>query len=560
MILEDLYEGFADLPSPLSGLGDLHWLALTVFLVALAGLGVWLLAFFGARWHLVDPPVGRAAARTLAWGMDALLIVAAVLFAAIPDLAPLAPELVLVLGAALVTVAGFSLHSRNEVLHVAAVSLLLSTVLVVGSLYPTDWWALPSEAVAFGLFEVDAFSQAFKLIFLVVAIAVVVGSAPTVRLYGNAGEYAGLLLLGTVGMMAVASSVDLVTLFVAVETTSLATFALAGYRKKDPASSEAATKFFLIGALSSAIFLYGISILYGFAGTVTFDGLSAAMGEVVASNPRASFNALVIFGLVFVIGGLAFKITAIPFHMWAPDVYDGSPAPVSAFLAAGSKKMGFAALFKILLLGLVAIRADWQVMVAGLAILTMTVGNVIALVQRDVKRMLAYSSIAHAGYILMAIPIGTALGIAGGVFHAATHAVMTAGAFLVVGALASAGLGHDLSDFRGLHRRAPLLALGMAVFVISLAGLPPLAGFASKFVLFASAVEAGGWLFWLAVAALANSGLSLYYYARIVRAMYFEEGEGEGGRIHVPRSVGVVVAASLAAVILFGVYPDPLVE
>ncbi|HEV8361449.1 MAG TPA: proton-conducting transporter membrane subunit, partial [Candidatus Thermoplasmatota archaeon] len=262
-----------------------------------------------------------------------------------------------------------------------------------------------------------------------------------------------------------------------------------------------------------------------------------------------------------------------PFHMWAPDVYDGAPTAVSAFLAAGSKKMGFAALFKVFLVGLLAVRADWMMLAGLVAIATMTLGNVLALTQTNMKRLLAYSSIAQAGYILIALPVAAAVpdatgqyALAGGIFHIITHAFMKAGAFIVVAALAAVGLSSRIDDFKGLSRRAPVMAFALAVFLISFAGIPPLAGFASKFVLFSGAVQASlvpnqGWLILLAIAGILNSAVSLYYYAKVVRLMYVEDPEPhQSHALRFPAAITASVAAALVAVVLIGLFPGPFIE
>jgi proton-translocating NADH-quinone oxidoreductase chain N len=278
--------------------------------------------------------------------------------------------------------------------------------------------------------------------------------------------------------------------------------------------------------------------------------------------------------VMFLFAGFAFKIAAVPFHMWAPDVYDGSPSTVSAFLAAGSKKMGFAALFKVFLVGLIAVRADWGLLVGIVAVVTMTLGNVLALNQTNIKRMLAYSSVAQAGYILIALPVAAAAldpstgqyALAGGIFHIITHAFMKAGAFVVVAALIAVGLSERIDDFRGLSRRAPLMAFAMAVFLVSFAGIPPLAGFASKFVLFSGAVYASltpenSWLIALAIAGILNSAVSLYYYAKVVRVMYVDEPlDHQRAPLRFPRAIMASVVVALAAVILIGLWPAPVIE
>jgi NADH-quinone oxidoreductase subunit N len=249
--------------------------------------------------------------------------------------------------------------------------------------------------------------------------------------------------------------------------------------------------------------------------------------------------------------------------MWAPDVYEGSPTPISAMLAAASKKMGFAAVFKVFLIGLLVSKTQWEEAAAVLAVLTMTVGNLVAVSQTNMKRMLAYSSIAQAGYILMVLPVGTEYAVAGGLFHILTHAFMKSGAFIVVAAMGAVAIGERLDDFKGLGRRAPWLAFAMTLFMLSLAGIPPLAGFASKFVLFSSAVYAASspgpeWLVWLAIAGVLNSALSLYYYARVIKYMYMVKGPED--RIVLKPIIKIAVAFAAIMVVLIGIYPDPVLN
>jgi NADH-quinone oxidoreductase subunit N len=272
---------------------------------------------------------------------------------------------------------------------------------------------------------------------------------------------------------------------------------------------------------------------------------------------------IVILGIGMIIVGIGFKIAAVPFHMWAPDVYEGAPTTITALLAAGSKKMGVAAFFKLFLVALLAYKADWDVAIGIIAILTMTVGNLVAIQQTSVKRMLAYSSIAQAGYILIAIPVATDYALAGGILHVITHAAMKSGAFFVLVALATAGLGERLGDFSGLNKRSPFLAFSMAIFVLSLAGIPPLAGFTSKFVLFSGAIfgasDGQGWLVWLAVAGVLNSALSLFYYARIIKVMYMNDAPVKA-KLMIPKSVKIAIGAALIATIVIGIYPEPFID
>jgi len=468
------------------------------------------------------------------------------------DLTPVMPEIILVIIAVLLP--AVYLVSRSDR---AAAGLALFGVgagIVITSQYLWDG----AQVIALeNLLQLDAFSALFKLVFLGVSLFVITASISYVKGRKHVAEYYTLVMLATVGMMLVAMATDLITLFVGIELAGLSSYALVAFRKRDRRGAEAATKYFVIGALSSAIALYGISLLYGITGTTNIADIGMVMGADADLNPA------VYLATIMLIAGFGFKVAIVPFHMWAPDVYEGAPTTITSLLAAGSKKMGLVALFKIFLIGMLAVKADWEMAVAIIAVVTMTVGNVLAVTQSSIKRMLAYSSIAQAGYILIALPIATDLALAGGVFHIITHAFMKGGAFLVVAGLSIHALGESLADYKGLAKRTPLTAFSMAILLFSLAGIPPLAGFASKFVLFSSAIDASvlpsdNWVVWLAVAGVLNSALSLYYYARVVKYMYFDEGPVE--KVVIPLPIAVAVLICVTATVIFGVFPDPVIE
>ncbi|MCS7198304.1 MAG: NADH-quinone oxidoreductase subunit N [Candidatus Bipolaricaulota bacterium] len=461
------------------------------------------------------------------------------------DVHSIAPELIVTLGAFVV------LFVRKHSPQIAVIGLLLALL---------SLFFLPQGEFFFGAWEIHAFAIFFKALFLVVALLVVLGSPGTLGAEREK-EYYALVLFATVGMLGVAGAKELITLFVSFELSSLSTYALAGYIKRDERSLEAATKFFIIGALSSALSIYGISLIYGATNTTFIQNLVALQSPDLEIALRA--------GLVFVLAGFGFKITVVPFHFWAPDVYEGAPAPVTALLAAGSKKMGFLALIKIFLMSLVALELEWGLLFGVLALLTMTVGNLLALVQSSVKRMLAYSSIAHAGYILIAFAVGTEYGLVGGLFHIVTHAVTTAGLFLIVALLAAKGLGEEYASYSGLNRRQPLVALVLLLSLLSLAGVPPLPGFQSKFVLFGSAVDAGlankSWLVLLAIAGVVNSALSLAFYARLIKVAYVDEPKRALANPHpealqIPPLLLVVLLLELLFIVVFAFQPNVLLE
>lgn len=404
----------------------------------------------------------------------------------------------------------------------------------------------------------DAFGGLFAIAMLIVAIMTTVGSFNYMKNQKNTAVYFSLILLSAIGMVFVAYSTDLVMLFVAWELMSIPTYILAGYMKKDPSSNEAALKYFLFGAVSSAIIIYGISIAYGLTG-------STNIGEVIQGfatlDPTMTPLALLAVGMF--IAGFGFKMGLVPFHMWLPDTYEGAPPTITALLAAGTKKAGFAALLRVVVMGAVALSIDWTFALGIIAVMTMTVGNIAAVMQKNLARMLAYSSIGHAGYILIGISIApfSAIGIQGSLFHILNHAVMKGAAFIAVaGIVSTLGVIH-LDKLKGLARRMPITSLGLVISLLALAGVPPLSGFWSKLILFGSAIDAGPiapWAPWIAIAAVLNSALSLAYYGWIIRKMYFE-GENEK-RVKEPRSIIAVMIFSIIFIVGVGVYPDPLIQ
>ncbi len=470
------------------------------------------------------------------------------------------PQLLLLLFALLMPALDYLFKDKKILSSIALVPLIAIAATLISWLF-LGWWS-PSESKIDLLSTDDEFSGLFMLVFVSVGIVVVLGSPEFIKNDRNHGEYYALILLAITGMTIVAEAEDLIALFVGLEIAGISSFALSGFRKSEKRSAEAATKYFIVGGFSSALTLFAISLLYGVAGTTNIQGI---YDELFAPSSAwiASSEPIVLLAVVLLFAGFGFKIAIVPFHMWAPDVYEGAPTPISGMLAAASKKMGFAALFKVFLVGLILSKTQWDEAAAVLAIITMTVGNLIAISQTSVKRMLAYSSIAQAGYILIVLPVATEYAVAGGLFHIITHAFMKSGAFLVLAAMGAVAVGERLDDFKGLGRRAPWLAFAMTLFLLSLAGIPPLAGFASKFVLFSSAVYASSvptyqWLIWLAIAGVLNSALSLYYYARVIKKMYMEKGPED--RIVLTPMLKMAVAVAAVMVVLLGVYPNAVID
>jgi len=472
----------------------------------------------------------------------------------------LLPQLLLVLFALILPALDYLFKDKRVLSLAALVPLVGIALALVGWLF-MGLWTFPRSGVPSAL-EVNLFSGLFMLVFVSVGIVVVLSSPEFISKERNQGEYYSLILLAITGMTVVAEAADLIALFVGLEIAGISSFALSGFKKREKRSAEAATKYFIVGGFSSALTLFAISLFYGVTGVTNISMMGPLLNNAFTNLDGSDSVALL--ATVLLLAGFGFKIALVPFHMWAPDVYEGAPTPISGLLAAASKKMGFAAFFKVFLIGIVISKTDWELAVAALAIITMTVGNLVAVSQTNVKRMLAYSSIAQAGYILIALPVGTQYAVAGGMFHILTHAFMKSGAFMVVAAMGACAIGEKLDDFKGLSRRSPFLAISMALFLLSLAGIPPLAGFASKFVLFSSAVYTSispgpHWLVWLAIAGVLNSALSLYYYARVIKYMYMEKAPDES-RVKTPPMMMLGILFAVAMTILLFLFADSVVN
>ena len=465
----------------------------------------------------------------------------------------LAPEIAVVATGLIILLIGvfMSPRAKNVLGYLATLGILAALALTIES--------FGTEATMFsGTLSIDALSQFFKLVFLAVSLIVSVAAIKYNENSDHTEEFYTLVLFATFGMMVVASANDLILLFCAFELASLATYALAGFEKQNPRSLEGAMKYFIIGSVSAALMLFGISFVYGATGTTSIP-MIAANSALLTENPIG------LVAVVLLIAGFGFKMALVPFHMWAPDTYQGSPSVVSALLAAGSKKMGFVAAFRVFILALAALQPDWQLAFTILAVVTMTFGNVVAVSQTSVKRMLAYSSLAQAGYIAMAFVVMTPMALTGGIFYALAHAFMKAGAFIAAGAVVwmvtkqrtgNLEVPDHLDSFRGLGKTMPFAALSMTIFVFALAGIPPTAGFMAKFVLFSSTIQAG--MTWLAVVAILNSALSLFYYARLVKYMYFLPPEGK--KIGMPLPFAAALLFAVAGVLAMGFWPEPFMQ
>ena len=465
------------------------------------------------------------------------------------------PE-ILVLIAALIAPLVFNITKKGSVVAIVSfVFVAIAALLVMVMMHTVTY------GTAFEMFEFDPFSSLMMLLFVAVTFLTIMVSPVHVETTKHCGEYYALICAIVAGMMFAVSATTLLGIFIGVEVVSISSYALVALKKNDPRASEAAVKYLIIGAFSTALTLLGMSMIYGVTGTLVIDKITVVIANEMV--PNWAF----ILGCIGMIAGYGFKIAAVPFHSWAPDVYEGASAPVSGFLATASKKMGFAVMFKIFfalfVLSNCVFIEEFQYVFAILAAITMTVGNLVAISQSNIKRMLAYSSVAQAGYIMIALAIMSQYATTGALFHMFTHVVMKGGAFIIVAALITAGLGEKIEDYKGLAKRAPLLAAAMMLFLFSLAGIPPLAGFTSKFVLFSGAIFIDGavsydWV-WLAFIAVINSAISLYYYARVVKAMYIEKPAVDD-KLSVPAPFMVAIALCVVGVIVLGVYPEILLD
>lgn len=414
-----------------------------------------------------------------------------------------------------------------------------------------------------GMLVISPLNSLFKIIVLALAFFTII-LARSERAFFNKAEYFAIILLATVGLMLLVESEELLMIFIGLELTGLSLYILTGFEKARRTSAEAALKYFLFGSMASAFTLFGLSLIYGIAGTTSLAAIAARLASI-------TIEPLLLAGIVMTLIGFAFKIAAAPFHLWAPDAYQGAPVSSAAFIASGSKVASFVVLGKILLTAFAGLHGDagWHAMAAGwtpiiavLSALSILIGNLAALAQKNVRRLLAYSAVAHAGYTLLGLIAGGRSGFSATLFYTTLYAVTLLGAFGVVLLVRRETGGDDLANFRGLSARAPLLAGSMAVFLLSLAGLPPLAGFFGKFYLFSAAVNAGNRhdLLWLVVLALFGSLISLYYYLIVLKAIFVERAEASGVTFHADFLSRLTIAFLAAAVLFFGIVPGSLLD
>lgn len=459
----------------------------------------------------------------------------------------LAPEIMVAALGLLVLATGLLLPSqaRKAVGYLATIGLMAVLITVI--------WTFDQELLLFfgGVYQIDMYANFFRILFLSAALLIFMVSARYADFFGNRkDEWFSFMLFATLGMMIMVAAGDLITVYVGLELMTVSFYILSAYLLDDKLSAEAGLKYLIIGAFSSAVLLFGMSLVYASSGTTVLAEIYRALGS--SSNQPA-----LLAGIVMLIAGLGFKISAVPFHMWTPDIYQGAPTPVTAYLSVASKAAGFAVLARIFLAAFPALTFDWHHILAVVAALTIIIGNLTALPQTNVKRLLAYSSIAQAGYILVGLVAANTYGIKGLLFYALLYVFSNVGAFGVVTAVEVEEGSAELESFNGLNHRSPTLAAVMTVCMLSLAGIPPMAGFAGKFYLFAGAIQAG--YLWLAFIGLLMSMISVYYYLNVAKAMYIGTGRRED-RVTVPLPVATALWICLLGTIFLGVYPGPLSE
>ncbi len=467
-----------------------------------------------------------------------------------------------------ITIPGFHLYSIGPelILTLTAIAILLLDALspsgrkaafpqlsllglAAAAVMTVLMWGLRGTDFA-GMIYVDNFTFFFYLIFILGTALTVMISRQYLEDYGkNLGEYYALLLFATVGMMLMAASAHLIMLFLGLEVMSIAVYVLAGLFREDPRSNEASLKYLILGSFSSAFLLFGMAFLYGAAGgTLYLDQLPKALMGHTFMRP------MTLLAMSLLLVGFGFKVASAPFHMWTPDVYEGAPTSVTAFMAVGVKAAAFAAFARVFFLAFLAMKLDWTMLLWVLAVATMTVGNVTAIVQTNIKRMLAYSSIAHAGYLLVALVAANQLGAVSLLYYLLAYTLMNLGAFgvvILVGRKKDSYL--NIYDYSGLGFQHPALAASMALFMFALAGMPPTAGFVGKFYIFSAAVQ-GGYI-WLAIIGVMNSLVSAYYYLRITVLMYMKPAEADLGPVTFSPGPTAVLAATAAGVLLMGIFP-----
>ena len=464
---------------------------------------------------------------------------------------PVGADYIRVLPEIVLSIFGMAIMLLDPLVDEKKSQRLLGGLGLIGTLAAliSTWIMAQSPGFAFwNMVRVDGFSVFFHVLVIAIALVLILTSYEYMAVQKlRAGEYYGLVLFGLVGMCLMSSAVELVLIFISLEISSISTYILAGFRRRSATSSESSLKYFLLGSFATAFFLYGVAMMFGATGSTNIDAISAAL-----NSGQVPVLAYVAMALMFV--GLGFKVAAAPFHIWTPDVYEGAPAPVVGFMSTAPKAAAFAVLLRILFEANAPGRF-WLIWLS--AVLSMTLGNVAALVQDNVKRLLAYSSIAHAGYILVAFAATPELGAPAVMFYTAAYAAMNVGAFAIVSHLANENERYvTLEDYAGLGRTSPVLAGTLTIFLISLIGIPITGGFFAKFYVFSAALQSN--LVWLTIIGVINSAIGAYYYLKIIVVMYMREAREEVPVLPIPLALGTALALALAATIYLGVVPGPI--
>jgi NADH-quinone oxidoreductase subunit N len=489
------------------------------------------------------------------------------------DLKLIAPEMILTLCACVALVMEVVLPYRlsrwTGYFALLGLALAAVSVLVLGWPYLSGAGLSPLTGF-YGTLKVDGFAVIFKLIFLLAAALTVAISFRYLEVEGEQrGEYYSLVMFATIGMMFLASGYDLIVLYISLELMALTFYVLVGYTKRERLSNEAGMKYFLLGAFSSGILLYGMSLLFGVAGSTNLGEIAPKVAQAVAASPDLggfSMRPMVLLAMIALAAGLFFKIAAVPFHMWAPDAYQGAPTSVTAFLSTGSKAASFALYARIFVEALGGMRVDWAPLLALVAAITIMVGNWAAVTQTNSKRLLAYSSVSNAGYLLLGLIAANQYGYTGLVIYIVVYTFMNVGAFGVIISLRRRGIiGDEVEDLAGLGQKSPTTALMMAIFMLSLGGLPVTGGFIGKWFLFGGLIlrgkaEGKNWYYWLVGWAAFNTVVSFYYYVRFIRAMYIGERVADERPLALSPALQAALFVCAVAVIFIGVYPHPLIK
>ena len=495
------------------------------------------------------------------------------------DLQLIAPEIILTVCACVVLVMEVILPYRKSkwTAYFALVGIALALVSLLAQFYGMAGTFLPWNVQGalspldgfYGMIRIDGFAILFKIIFLLAAALSIAISTKFLDIEGEQhGEYYALVLFATVGMMFLSCGYDLISLFISLELMALTFYVLVAFTKRQKRSNEASMKYFLLGAFSSGILLYGMSLLYGVAGSTNLGDIAQKVTEALSSTDPAGppLRPLLLLGMIAMAAGLFFKVAAVPFHMWAPDAYEGAPTPVTAFLSTGSKAASFALFARIFMEALTGMRADWAPLLGLVAAITILIGNWAAVTQENSKRLLAYSSISNAGYLLLGLIAMNQYGYLGLVIYLLVYTLMNLGAFGIIISLRRRGIiGDNVNDFTGLGQKAPGMAIMMTIFMLSLGGLPVTGGFIGKYFLFGGLLQRGkddgkSWYYWLAIWAILNTVVSFYYYVRFIRAMYLSDRIADDRPLALSPALTTALVVSLVGIIFIGIYPQPFID